>query len=297
MNLLPYFTFVLLLLLIIENKSISIDYQKVKNLSTSSHKQKLKTVIVTLCNDAYISHAAGLVRLIRTIGAYEGPIVVLYTESQTLAELSFKEFNVSLKKADDLLPYSFKKEPPPPCERDEGSSKRIRGWKMYYTKATIFSTYFKAWDRILWMDARTNVHRPLVPFFHAIDSTGVLFANPDAWPEAVNTLSRQFYSNCNELLFENLSKRFDLSREYFQSGLMLFDSNLIDSNTLRDILILFHEYPEIVSGDQPLFSLYWDQIRGVYKQLPYRLPQSLEVPYDFSQRISTARYITTAWRP
>ena len=145
------------------------------------------------------------------------------------------------------------------------------------------------------MDARNNVLRPIFPFFDNIDSHNALLANPDSWPDET-PFSSQFFSDCNPVLYTELTSRFNLHREYFQSTLMLFDTSLLDENTLSDIALLFHEFPRIVSSDQPIFSLYWDQIRRSYRQLPYRLPQTQEVPYDFSKRISSARYIITAWR-
>lgn len=259
----------------------------------------MTTVIVTLCNDDFVGAAVGLVGLVRGVGAYNGPIVVLYSGTRALEATEFKGPNVTLKAVETLFDADVRRAPTPPCS--DGSAfreKRARRAGAYYTKTAVFSSYFKRWDRVLWMDARLGVYRPLAPFFDAIDSAGALLANPDAWPAFADQwpLSLQFYPECDAELFARLSARFDMRREYFQSGLMLFDTALLDANTLGDIARLYAEFSSISSGDQPIFSIYWGQVRGVYKQLPYRLPQSLEVPYDFEARVAGARYITLANR-
>jgi hypothetical protein len=79
---------------------------------------------------------------------------------------------------------------------------------------------------------------------------------------------------------------------------MLYDTSILQNNTLGDIASLFHEYAEIIGNtDQCIFNLYWGKnMRNLYAPMPYRINGSLEVPYDFFERIPSARYIMTAWR-
>lgn len=263
-------------------------------------KTAFTTVVVTLCNDDFVDTVADLVRLVRCTGAYDGPIVVLYSGTRALTEPVFAALNVTLQEVGALFPVDLRRPPPPPCSKvgDEYRKKRVDRWSSYYAKTAVFSVFFKRWDRVLWMDARNGVYRPIAPLFDAIDSTGALLANPDAWPAVVDewNLSSQFFPDCDKALFTQLCSRFDMGREYFQSTLMLFDTALVNETTLSEIAGLFSKYSRIGGSDQPFFSLYWDQMRGVYRQLPYRLPQSLEVPYDFFRRIQNARYIVLAWR-
>ena len=146
------------------------------------------------------------------------------------------------------------------------------------------------------MDARNDIHYPLAPFFSAIDSTGSLLANPDAWPAAASVTRDHFFADCNPTLMDAVEARFDLDLEFFQSTLMLFDTSLLEDSTVAEIARLYAEYSPIASSDQIIFSLYWHQVRHAYRHLPYRLPESLMIPYDFLPRVPDARYIVTAWR-
>ena len=261
-------------------------------------------VIVTLTTDDFVPIVADLIRLIRCVGLYEGPIVVLYTGTRALTEPTFTEFNVILQDAVELFPTTptnMRHAPSPPCgiDDDEDRTKRVTRSFAYYLKLSMFSNYFKQWNRVLWMDGRNQIHYPLAPFFTDINSTGALLANPDAWPRASNLwpTRSQFFSDCNPKLFDQLNKRYDLDREHFQSTLMLFDTTIIDdTNTLINLAKLYQEFGEITGGDQGILSLHFSQDRGVYKHLPYRLSDTLMIPYDFKARIEGARYIVTAWR-
>ena len=257
------------------------------------------TVIVTLCNDNFVDIAADLVRLVRGAGKYDGALVVLFSGTRALHKPDFSNYNVTLKQVSELFPAHLREAPPAPCakEGDGYRQKRVDRWSSYYAKTAVFSDYFKQWDVVLWMDARNGVYRPLAPFFDEIDSRGKLLANPDNWPGYEDSwkLGGQFFADCDEVLFSRLASRYDLTQNYFQSTTMLFDTALLDATTLTDIAGLFVEYSRITGSDQPIFSIYWDLIRGVYEPLPYRL-KSLQTPYDFHRRIEAARYITLAWR-
>jgi hypothetical protein len=264
--------------------------------STASRRS---TVIVSLCNDDFSPIVADLVRLVRCIGAYDGPIVVLYSGTRALSEPVFAAFNVTMQEVTALFPADLRAVPQPPCAKagDYTRKKRIDRWSSYYAKTAIFSSYFKQWDTVLWLDARTAVHRPLSPFFDEIDVKGKLIASPDNWPGFEDTwkLSNQFFAECDTKLYAHLSARYDMSRDYFQSTVMLFDTAIVGAESFRDIALLFREFSRIGGSDQPFFSIYWDQIRRVYEPFPYRL-KSLQTPYDFFPRIREARYITSAWR-
>jgi hypothetical protein len=268
---------------------------------SSSSRAAFDNVIVTLTTDDFVPIVADLIRLVRCVGLYEGPIVVLYTGMRAKIEPTFTEFNVILQDALELFPTNMRHAPSPPCgiDGDEDRTKRVTRSFAYYLKLSIFSSYFKQWNRVLWLDARNQIHYTLAPFFKDINSTGVLLANPDAWPRPSNLwpTRSQFFSDCNPKLFNQLNKRYDLDREHFQSTLMLFDTSIIDdTNTLINLAKLYQDFGVINSGDQGILSLHFSQDRQVYQHLPYRLSNTLMVPYDFKPRIKGARYIVTAWR-
>lgn len=243
-------------------------------------------------------YVAQLVQQVRSVGAYNGSIVVLYEGddalSAALKEPALVAENVSLVSAASLFLEDLRRPPPRVCD----GGKRTERADMYYRKTAVFSDYFKRWDRVLWMDARNGVHWPLAPFFDTIDCTGVLMASPDAWPHLVDqwTLTMQFQPGCNLTLFDEIKAEYHpFDREYFQSTLMLFDTAIISAQTLREVAQLYYRISTIALGDQGVFAVYWHHSRGLYRQLPYRLPETLQIPFDFVPRLPDARYIVTAW--
>jgi hypothetical protein len=187
------------------------------------------------------------------------------------------------------------------CETDDLPERRKKAWRSYYMKTVLFNKeYFGHWKKVLFLDARMDIHRPLEQaFFEQIDSTGVIFGNPDAWPNNLDrwTLASQFYRGCNEALYEELVNSVDLGDlDYYQSGVILFDTSILLENTLEELLELYHRFGPLADGDQGIFSMYWKNRRNLYRPLPYRLPGTLETPYDYSSRAKGIRYIVTAHR-
>ena len=179
--------------------------------------------------------------------------------------------------------------------------KRLDGWRSYYLKSTLFNkSFFGKWNRVLWMDAKSNIHLPISEvFFDLIDAKDKIMANPDAWPAFLGewTYGKLFLRKCNEPLHNELGKKIDLkSSDYYQSGLLLFDTAILTENTLHELLHAYHEYGGISSGDQMIFSYYWRWMRNLIEPLPYRVKHTFQTPYDFEKRIPSAPYVVTAWR-
>ena len=124
-----------------------------------------------------------------------------------------------------------------------------------------------------------NIHRPSLPlFFTHIDSTGALMANPGPWPTAHRTFASHFYRICDPELYDRLVQFVDLSTvDHFQSNLMLYDTVIIHNDTLRELVAMMRTFGKISHSDQAIFNVYFSTIRKVYRFLPYRLPQTLEV--------------------
>lgn len=142
-------------------------------------------------------------------------------------------------------------------------------------------------------------------------------ANPDAWPADTDThkLDSQFFKDCDAKMYKRLQSEEDLAQPFFQSTVrcvggafagppplmwrlvqvMLYDTSVITSSTINDLAALSYKYAPITSSDQPIMSLYFHNHKHQYRPLPYRLPFTDEIPYDFSERLEGGRYIVTAW--
>eukprot|EP00457_Paulinella_chromatophora_P011831 gb/GEZN01011994.1/.p1 GENE.gb/GEZN01011994.1/~~gb/GEZN01011994.1/.p1 ORF type:complete len:335 (+),score=15.35 gb/GEZN01011994.1/:71-1075(+) len=181
--------------------------------------------------------------------------------------------------------------------------KRQKGLMGYYMKMTIFSTFFRKWERVLYIDAHCHILHPeaLSYFFTHIDSSGLILANPNGFPECPPDwkLGFNFFKNCDRNVAQNLSRSFDLDVKEFQSAVMLFDTAIIHDDTVEQLTDLWHRYSQIVSGDQPVLNLYFLNMRKVYKPLPFFLGKSGLISYDNRIRDPqhTKKYIVVSHRP
>lgn len=169
-------------------------------------------------------------------------------------------------------------------------------------------TVFDRWDTVLYMDSKMNILRPLSEtFFENINVRGTLMANPDAWPAFLEdwTMATQLSRGCNDtlLLYRELSSTLNLnSTDYFQSTVLLFDTHILTDSTLADICKLYHKWGALADSDQIIFSVYWNNIKRLYRPLPYRVygisgsPTMYTIPYDYYERLPGAPYIITAHR-
>ena len=250
----------------------------------------------------YQEHAANLTALLRSVGKYTGDIAIITDSPIHLKQLLFAK-NLTettiLLNGKKLLPRGFQ-DAPKLCQTNDLSEKRKKAWTSYYLKSLVFHSYFKKWKKVLYVDSLVNIHRPLTPaFFEQIDLKGKILANPDSWPKAEWTLRTQFLEKCNPSLFKELEElrknSFD-TVDYFQSTVMLYDTSILMPSTLIEILQLYQKFGEIADSDQSIFSLYWVVLKQKYSSFPYRLQDTLEVPYDYFRRLADAKYILTSHR-
>ena len=69
-----------------------------------------------------------------------------------------------------------------------------------------------------------------------------IYARADGYPTYNWKLSSQF--DKNHPLFKNLNESFDLEiTNYFQTGVMYFDTSIIGDNTYVDLVSLVNKYP------------------------------------------------------
>jgi hypothetical protein len=90
-----------------------------------------------------------------------------------------------------------------------------------------------------------------------------------------------------------ISGRWDLERDYFQSTIMLFDTNIIESDTFQELCALTEKYPISGTNDQGILNLYFVCIKDKWRQIP--LGNDSTYFYDFNIRKNDKPYIMTKY--
>ena len=111
-----------------------------------------------------------------------------------------------------------------------------------------------------------SIHKSILPIIEKKPLES-LYANRDYHKNSIWQLKHQF-DNTHHSFFQ-LEKDYDLSiKDYFQTGILFFDTNIINKSTTEDILKLVKKYPCSLTNEQAIMNLYFIFERKLYKELP-----------------------------
>ena len=239
-----------------------------------------KTNAIAVCsNKAYLDKAKKTIDEIRTKGQWTGDLVFFH-DNELVSDNELKD----LKEKYNLILKEFSKIDTSKVENEIDTNpnskyKRLRGKMFQYFKFNIFNTYFKQWNNVLYIDCGMHIFNPLQRFFN-LDIKGKLLANSDSQPTYEWNLETQF--DLNTQYGEKLKKEYNLKKnDYFQSGVLLFDTHIIEDDTVSKLIELMNTYP-ISTGDQGIMNLYFLNMKNLWTPLP--LKNSTGLLYDYDER-------------
>jgi hypothetical protein len=115
-----------------------------------------------------------------------------------------------------------------------------------------------------------------------------LLAHSDAYPTYQWRLHDQFDKN-NSIYYTKLNNTHKLDIDYFQTTIMLYDTNIIQENTYDEILHLLLQYPISITNDQGIIALYFTNIRPLFQQIKTNNYETFF--YDYMARNEKYKYI------
>ena len=206
------------------------------------------------------------VNQIRDNGKYTGEILVLTSifcptfiiPIKNKSNLTFIRFKrIKFDKFTDLTLKNI---------NTKGEPNRHIHKKFQWHKVNLFHNRMKNWKYIFYIDINMQIHKDINPILN-LKPEGVLFANRDSHDDLSWKLSGQFDKEHKG--YKELSKNFDLDiKDYFQTGIIYYDTNIISNETSREILDLVKKYPHSRTNEQGILNLYFIFIRNIYKELP-----------------------------
>lgn len=232
--------------------------------------------IILMCNKLYLDKAKNTINQIRNIGKYQDDIVLLIGDD--LKDENINIDNVIIKYFPDIdrsaiieiLKYK-------PITSDGREFIKPFQWH----KIHIFDTYFKRWKKCMYIDAGMHIFNPIDKIIN-LDCTNKLLAHSDAYPTFEWKLKLQFNENQFPDLYNELYSKYDLEIDYFQSGILLYDTNIIEENTKDDLLELSNKYINSRTNEQGIMNLYFNCIRKVWK--PIKVKDEQIHYYDYWER-------------
>lgn len=156
-----------------------------------------------------------------------------------------------------------------------------------FHKLHLFNTYFKQWDFIFYMDCGITIFSDILPMINEV-TKNTLLAHSDAYPTYEWKLHTQFDKNNSEY-FTKLNSTYNLNIDYFQTTIMLYDTNIIQNDTYNNLLNLLWEYPISKTNDQGIIALYFTNIHPLFKQI--KTHNEATCFYDYLSRGKNLIYI------
>lgn len=242
---------------------------------------------VFVCNKAYFRKLIRTLSQLVTSGNYKGDICLVIgndlLNDPLLEHPVLKDNSVIIKHFPDqvfsqeILDIQLKMD-----RKKEWNGKMFQFHKFY-----LFHTYFKQWDYIVYIDAGMWIFSDIMPIINQ-KTKGKLLAHSDAYPDYVWKLDHQFDKTMTKE-FASLSAKYDLSGDYFQTSLMIYDTSIITNLTMTDIIKLFIYYPICITNDQGIIALYFTVIKPCFKQL-HTSDGGDRYYYDYLSRNSYRHY-------
>jgi len=241
---------------------------------------------VFLCNNAYFLQFLRSCSQLISNGNYKGPICLVIGDDLNIPAIYshpfIQEHKILVKHFPDL-PFS------------EGlldqmkSLKRDDHWfgkRFQYHKFYLFDTFFKQWDTILYLDCGMSILADVAPLLEERKANRFL-AHDDAFPKFEWKLNCQF--TVDHPLTKKLASTYDLTGNYPQTTMMLYDTSIITDTTFSDLWNLVLEYPNSNTNDQGIIALYMTVIKKLWTPLP--IQNTTHYLYDFFRRSNNKPYI------
>ena len=159
--------------------------------------------------------------------------------------------------------------------------------KFQWHKLHLFNTFFKQWSYIFYLDCGMTIFSDMSPILSQMKEN-TLLAHSDAYPNYEWRLHNQF-DKTNVEYFTKLNEKYNLDIDYFQTGVMLYDTNIIEEDTFKNLYNLSLEYPISKTNEQGIMCIYFTNIKPLFKQIGIQNEDSFN--YDFTRRNKNKKYI------
>ena len=238
-----------------------------------------KWAIVLFSNEPYIQKALNTIHQARTIGNWKDDIVLLVPES--LSE-NIKPFCQEFLVEQRIIPVRDVSSIIDAWEqnKDHPNYSYIKSREFMYMKFYVFDKFFKKWDKVFYMDSGMVIQGDLTRMKVACSPDNCIYAHSDAYPYTNGWVLRNQF--CMDLFSEEQSHELEalnMDRDYFQGTMFIYDTKIIESDTVDKLFDLAMKYKFTIRMDQGILNLHFT---SNWKQIP--LADSVGFLYDFLER-------------
>lgn len=228
----------------------------------------IDTTVAIVANFKYLKrYIDSFLNQLRKNGNFNGEVVLITSritptfifksirKDKNITILRFNKINFSEQTKEALRNLNTGRQP-----------NRYKTKNFQWEKLNLFKKEIKNWRFIFYLDINMQIHSDLNDLLK-IKPTKKLFARNDSYPSFEKTLSSQFDSTHD--LYKEMELRFNLTtNQYFQTGILYFDTSIISDNTYKELVNLTEKYPISITNEQGILNIYFKYLNNLYEELP-----------------------------
>jgi hypothetical protein len=228
----------------------------------------MSTVVVTLCDEPYLNKAIRTINDVRTCGQWEGDIVFI-TVGFTLDEEIVKKYSVlpvlfPRISTDQIRDY-YQSNPLsiPTCDGREYT--KCTQWE----KLHVFDTYFKQWERVVYLDAGLRIFDSL-ELFLSLEWKARFLAPDDTWNDDTKRFRCQLELTNSPHILENLVNTYGnlLNEKYFLNCIFIFDTSLLTNTSKEEMISIMNKYPLWRTNEMGVMNIFFTFHLNVWTCFP-----------------------------
>ena len=238
-----------------------------------------KTAICVVGNFKFLrKYLKNFLYELRIKGKFDGNVVIItsYLTPVMIFKLFIRDNNLVFLKKKKI---KFSKKTNSTLENlDTGNQPNRHKTKNFqWHKLYLFGEEMKQWDYIFYIDINMHIHFPIIDILKN-KPLGKFTARTDGYPDYKFDLQTQF-DESHKINFD-LRNKYNLDNKYyFQTGVMYFDTKLIEPNTLKEIISLVETYPITKTNEQGILNLYFLYEKNIFHELLMKIDDYLVYYY------------------
>jgi hypothetical protein len=226
---------------------------------------KSTPVVCFVANFKYLyKHFPRIYQQLRVNGNYENQILII----TTLLSPTFLIKYINKKNKIKILRFKkikFDSLTETSLNNLNVSVNRHKTKNFQWHKLYLFHPKLKKYPYIFYMDINMNIHHDINALLKELPANKLL-ARADGYPTYQWKLKSQF--DTLHPGFGTLAEDLDLEiTDYFQTGILYYDTQIVEANTLEEIMSLVKKYPFSKTNEQGILNLYFIFINKMYTEL------------------------------
>lgn len=253
---------------------------------------KVDKAVVFVSNIPYFCNFLLTLEQLVNIGKYNGDIILIAADdlynSKIITNEKLKQYNVKVVNFPDIKKVMNDNTVKNIYDNYGPHGKKNYNWGFgCFNKFHLFNPYFKKYKYIFYLDTGIKIYRPIWDMFTLVKKNTIL-AHHDDFPKYHYKLADKFRDI--EPYKHDISENFDMeTKHYFQTTIMLYDTSIINDDTVKNIINLVDKYPISCNGDQEYISLYFHQITKQMEQITLNKNYDYYY-YDYYRRFGINKY-------